>query len=110
MTKDKNICRGAFSLRTKVIDTNHPDPCYVVRNSEDTKYWSAQEGIFVFSTSEKAQDFIDNDEIENGFAKFYTWSELVDKFRDSYKFAIIDCSCDCSWYHIVPLLKDCALA
>lgn len=83
----------------------HPDPIWVIKNKEGTALIANCGAIFVFSSEELANKYIEKTKIDGGFLKCFSWDELVDKFSNFYRNALVDHKGEFGFYKNVPLKK-----
>ena len=87
------------------ISISHPDPVWVIRNKEETASIGGPGILFVFSSEELANQYMEKTKIEEGFPKCFSWDELVDKFSESYTDVLVDQNGESGFYGSAPLKK-----
>lgn len=87
------------------ISIPHPDPVWVIRNKEETATSGDYGTLFVFSSEELANKYIEKTNLKGGFPKRFTWNELVDKFGSSRQDVLVDHKGEVGFYSNVPLKK-----
>lgn len=88
------------------VSIPHPDPAWVIRNTEETACLGDGQGVlYVFSSEELAKRYIEKVEVKGGFPKPYAWDELVDAFGKAYHSVLVDHTGEAGFYSNVPLRK-----
>jgi hypothetical protein len=84
----------------------HPDPVWVVRDSEENLSFASPEGLLcVFSNEEKAMKLMEYDSEDSYVIRSYGWSEVVDNFGGLFANALIDPTGEQGLFRVVPLQK-----
>lgn len=88
------------------IERPHPDPCWIIRNEEETASYSDGAGtMFVFSSEELTKAYIKTTQLAGAVVRSLVWDELVDKFGKNFHSVLVDNKGKEGFYHIVPLEK-----
>lgn len=102
----KEVVPGVIVSAGLKIKIPHPDPVWVIRNEEETGSLTSDEGpLFVFSSEELANKYMEKRGVEGGFPKCFTWDECVDKFSQSFSDVFVDPSGEPGFCSNVPLRK-----
>lgn len=103
----KDIGGGIMVADNLKVMAAHPNPCWIIRNEEETASRSnGAGGLFVFSSEELAKTFIEAANLAGAIAKRFLWDDLVDNFGGGFHSALIDYKGDEGFYSVVPLIRD----
>jgi hypothetical protein len=87
------------------IEIPHPDPGWVIRNKDETLSIGNRENLYVFSSEELANKYMEKTHLSGGFPKSFSWDECVDKFGKSYSNVLVDPTGEPGFLSSVPLRK-----
>jgi hypothetical protein len=85
----------------------HPDPCWIIRNREETASYSNKGSLFVFSSQQLADDYVSKSRLAGAMVKMFSWNDIVDLFGGGFNEAMVDPSMDHDGFCTVcPFIKD----
>lgn len=108
-SQEYDALKLSAEMRSQGIDMHlaHPERAFILRSPDDTASLAFGEGdLAVFSSAEKAQEYIRKTALEGTQIKDYAWGELVEKFGEQYARCLIDHTGEPGFYGTAPLIKD----
>ncbi len=88
------------------VSIDHPDPCWFIRNEENTGSLGDVSALYVWSSEEAAKAFLTVDPVQGAVVEGpLTWDELVDRFSGTYAEVTVDHTGSSGFYSTAPLRK-----
>ena len=90
----------------ETVSIPHPDPCFVILDRKQTLVKIMKRNILIFSSKDLARGFMGNGETKLYVIKEYSWNDFVNRFKNEYKYAVVDHKGKAGFYPVVPVQKD----
>ncbi len=101
----RQVAPGVFVNKKITVSIPHPDPCWIIENKEKTSVLGSDDSLLVFSTPEKAKNFMESEFEDEYSIEEYTWDDLVDIFSPRISLVVVDKENESGFYQSVPLQK-----
>jgi len=90
-----------------VLDLTFPKKVWLIRDPEDTKTFSGDDGeaVYLFTTEAKLRAFADTIDLGEYVPTEFTWNGFIEKFGSGFKRAYLDINPKTRWREVLPIVK-----